>query len=220
MPFLCILTSLSVDEIQLSRHVKWFTNFRGLYNVDMTLSCIEWMNSVLSESPYPGNSTPLNSSFTDHYKLFKQDGRLCWRSMDKLMSKVHIWVPTHEHISIDQLAKTYRHHLYMDTGCHLEYLVGAMDDRDRLCESLRDEIDDICQIECKNILKFLRSCFISVLFICWVRFSWEIISLNLQQNRNCMSRKKITNEFSFFQSERKMLFKFIFPFNIWKLITN
>ena len=41
--FYVMLTSLSVDEILLSRYVKWSTNFRDL------TSCLKHMNSVSSE---------------------------------------------------------------------------------------------------------------------------------------------------------------------------
>ena len=38
---MCILASLSVDEILLLRYVKWFTNFRGSFNVEMVPSCLK-----------------------------------------------------------------------------------------------------------------------------------------------------------------------------------
>ena len=45
-----ILTLLSLDEILLPRYVKWCTNFKGLpFNGEMAPSCLQHMNSVLSE---------------------------------------------------------------------------------------------------------------------------------------------------------------------------
>ena len=47
---ICMLTSLSVDEILLPRCTNWFTNFRGLpINEKLAPSCLNHMNSVLSE---------------------------------------------------------------------------------------------------------------------------------------------------------------------------
>ena len=54
----------------------------------------------------------------------------CWRSKDELISDVFRWTPTHGHNNVGQPAKTYLHQLCADTGCSLEDLPGAMDDRD------------------------------------------------------------------------------------------
>ena len=48
----------------------------------------------------------------------------CWRGRDELISDVFLWTPTH-----GLLAKTYIHQLCADTGCSLEDLPEAMDDR-------------------------------------------------------------------------------------------
>ena len=54
-----------------------------------------------------------------------------WRSKDELISDVLLWIPTHGRASMDWLAITYIHLLCTDTGCSLENLPGAMDDRNR-----------------------------------------------------------------------------------------
>ena len=41
------------------------------------------------------------------------------------------WIPTHEHASTAQPARTYLHQFCADTRCSLEDLQGAMDDMDR-----------------------------------------------------------------------------------------
>ena len=44
----CMLTSLSVDEMLLSRYVNWFTNIRGLpLRVEIAPPCTKLMKSVL-----------------------------------------------------------------------------------------------------------------------------------------------------------------------------
>ena len=45
---------------------------------------------------------------------------------DKFISNLLLWMPTHEHTSIDQPAKTYIHQIYTDDGCHLEDLPSAV----------------------------------------------------------------------------------------------
>ena len=45
-----MLLLLSVNEILLLGYVKWSTNFRGLsFNMEIGLTCLKHMNSVLSE---------------------------------------------------------------------------------------------------------------------------------------------------------------------------
>ena len=45
-----MLTSLSVNEILLPSYVKWYTNSRSLFNVEMAPSSLKHINSVLSEN--------------------------------------------------------------------------------------------------------------------------------------------------------------------------
>ena len=54
----------------------------------------------------------------------------CWRSEDKLISDILLWTPAHGRVSVGCQASTYLHQLCVDTGCNLEDLLGAMDDRD------------------------------------------------------------------------------------------
>ena len=58
----------------------------------------------------------------------------CWRSKDKLISFVFLWTHSHGCASVGWPERTYLQQLYMDTGCGLEELPRAMDDRDRLGE--------------------------------------------------------------------------------------
>ena len=62
----------------------------------------------------------------------------CSISMDEFMSNVLLWTPTHGRANVGQPAKTYQHQLSADTGCSLEDLPGAMDDRDGWSERVKD----------------------------------------------------------------------------------
>ena len=58
----------------------------------------------------------------------------CWRSRDKLISDVLLWTPTYGRAKAEQPARTYIQQLCEDTGCSLEDLPEAMNDREK-CES-------------------------------------------------------------------------------------
>ena len=61
----------------------------------------------------------------------------CWRSMDKLISNILIWTPSHERAKVGQPARTYLQQLCANTGCNLKDL-GAIDDRDGWREKIRE----------------------------------------------------------------------------------
>ena len=44
----------------------------------------------------------------------------CWRSRDEFKSDFFVCTPTQRHTSVDRLAKSYMHHLCVDTGCNDE----------------------------------------------------------------------------------------------------
>ena len=58
----------------------------------------------------------------------RRHARHCWRSNDGLISDV-LWAPAHGRASISGPVRTYLHQFCADTGCSLENLPGAMDDR-------------------------------------------------------------------------------------------
>ena len=55
----------------------------------------------------------------------------CWRSKDKSISHILLWTTTDRHTSFSWRAKTYFHHFYMDTWCHLKDLSRVISDRDK-----------------------------------------------------------------------------------------
>ena len=56
---------------------------------------------------------------------------LNWRSKDELKSDVLIWPPADGDTSVDRPVKTYIYQFCSNTGCSLEDLPKAIDDRDR-----------------------------------------------------------------------------------------
>ena len=61
-----------------------------------------------------------------------------WRSRDELISDVLLWTPSHGRAKAGQPARTYIQKLCADTGCSLEDLLEAMDDREGWWERVRD----------------------------------------------------------------------------------
>ena len=62
----------------------------------------------------------------------------CWRSKDELISDVLLWTPTHGCARVGRPARTYIQQLCEDTGCNPEDLPGAMNDREKWRETVRD----------------------------------------------------------------------------------
>ena len=61
-----------------------------------------------------------------------------WRSRDELISEVLQWTPSQGRAKAGQPARTYIQQLCVDTGCDLEDLPEAIDDRDGWQERARD----------------------------------------------------------------------------------
>ena len=62
----------------------------------------------------------------------------CWRSRDELISDILLWTPSHGRAKEGRPARTYIQQLCVDTGCSLEYLLGAMDDRQGWQERVKE----------------------------------------------------------------------------------
>ena len=60
---------------------------------------------------------------------------LSWRSKDGLICDVLLWISSHGSAEVGQPARTYLQQLCTDTGCCLEDLPKAMDNRDEWRES-------------------------------------------------------------------------------------
>ena len=64
----------------------------------------------------------------------------CWRSKNKLISDVLLWIPSHGRAKARRPAGTYIQQVSVDTGCSPEDLPEAMDDR----EGWRERVRKIC----------------------------------------------------------------------------
>ena len=64
-----------------------------------------------------------------------------WKSKDQFISYVLLWIPSDEQAKIGRPARTYIQQLCADTGCSLEDLQGAIDDRYRRREWVRENQD-------------------------------------------------------------------------------
>ena len=62
----------------------------------------------------------------------------CWKSKDELISDVLLWTPTYGRAKAGRPARTYIQQLCEDTGCNLEDLPEAMNDREKWREGVRD----------------------------------------------------------------------------------
>ena len=64
--------------------------------------------------------------------------RHCWSSWDELISDILLWTPSHGRAKTRRPARTYIQQLSADTGCSLEDLPGAMDDREGWRERVKE----------------------------------------------------------------------------------
>ena len=122
--------------------------------------CTTWTLTKRMEKKLDGNYTRmlqpiLNKSWRQHPKKQQLNGHLlpitktiqvrrtrhvghCWRSRDELISDILLWTLSHERANAKRPARTYIQQLCADTGCSLEDLPGAMDDREGLRKRVRD----------------------------------------------------------------------------------
>ena len=63
---------------------------------------------------------------------------LYWRNKDELISDVFLWTHSYERAKVGRLDRTYLQQPCADTGCSLEDLSGAMDDRDGWRKRVRE----------------------------------------------------------------------------------
>ena len=62
----------------------------------------------------------------------------CWRSKDEIISDILLWTSSHGQVKVGRPASTYIQQFCADTGCSLEDLPEAMDDREGWREGVRD----------------------------------------------------------------------------------
>ena len=97
------------------------------------------INQVLEAAPYKAAAVrPL----TTHHKLSKSDEPDIWDTAGEVgtnrMSDILLWTPAHGRTKAGQPARIYIQLLCADTGCSLEGLPGAMDDREGWQKRVRE----------------------------------------------------------------------------------
>ena len=126
--------------------------FQAAVVLILLYGCTTWTLTKCTEKKLDGNYTRmlraiLNKSKRQHSTKQQLYGHLrpitkiiqirwirharnCWRSRDKLISDVLLWTPSHGWAKVGWPARTYIQQLCADTGCSLEDLPEAMDDRE------------------------------------------------------------------------------------------
>ena len=122
--------------------------------------CTAWTLSKRMEKKLDGNYTRmlwaiLNKSWRQHPTKQQLYGYLppitktiqvrrtrhaghCSRSRDELISDILLWTPSHRQAKAGRPARNYIQQLCADTGCSLEDLPGAMDDKDGWQERVKE----------------------------------------------------------------------------------
>ena len=122
--------------------------------------CTTWTLTKRLEKKFDGNYTRmlraiLNKSWRQHPTRHQLYGHLppitktiqvrrtrhaghCWRSKDELVSDVLLRTPTYGQAKAGRPSRTYIQQLCEDTGCNLEDLPEAMNDREKWRERVRD----------------------------------------------------------------------------------
>ena len=88
-----------------------------------------------SEQQLYGHLPPITKTL--QVRWIKHPGH-CWRSKDELLSDILRWTPSNGRAKAGQPARTYIHQVVADTGYSFEDFPGAVDDRDRWREKVRE----------------------------------------------------------------------------------
>ena len=124
----------AVVSILLYRSTIWALTKRMQKKLDINYT--RMLRAELS----PGGNTPQNSSCTATYHPSRKLSKLghCWRSKDKHISDILLWTPSHRRAKVGRPSRIYIQQLCADTGCILEDIPEAMDDRDGWRERVRE----------------------------------------------------------------------------------
>ena len=134
--------------------------FQAAIVLILLYGCTTWTLTKRLEKKLDGNYTRmlraiLNKSWRQHPTRRQLYGHLppitkniqvrrtrhtghCWRSRDELIIDVLLWTPTYGRAKAGRPARTYIQQLCEDTGCSLEDLPEAMNDREKWRERVRD----------------------------------------------------------------------------------
>ena len=136
--------------------IGWLVDWLLLYRCT-TWKLTKWMEKKLDSNYTRMLQVILNESWRQHptkQQLYDHQPHImktikvrwtrhvahCWRSRDKVISDVLLWILLHGQANAGRPARTYIQQLYADTKQNPEDLPEAMDDR----EGLQERVRDIC----------------------------------------------------------------------------
>ena len=131
--------------------------FQAVVILILLYGCTAWTLTKCMEKKLDGNYTrmlwavlnkswrqhPTKQQLYDHLPPIMKTIQVkcaghCWRSRDKLISDILLWTPSHGWAKAGWPAGTFLQKLCANTGCSLEYLPGAMEDRERWWERAKE----------------------------------------------------------------------------------
>ena len=145
--------------------------------IDLNVCCKQYSTS-------PGGSTPTKQLLYSHLPTITKIIKVrrtryvghCWRSRDELISDTLLWTPSHGWAKAGHPARTYIQQLCADTGCSLEDLPEAMDNREGWQERVRkihDNDDEVLTEALHYRQDKVQSQFLSRVQLVWLHFSFS-----------------------------------------------
>ena len=149
-----------IDRLSITWKSDLFDKIKQKFFPAVALSillygCTTWMLLICMEKKLDGNNAKmLHTVLKQHLPKqhlyghlppisqtisirWSRHARHCWRSKNELIGDILLWTPTYGYTKVGQPIKTYLYQLCADTGCNLENLRRAMDDRDGCWERKR-----------------------------------------------------------------------------------
>ena len=93
-----------------------------------------WRQNLTKQQLY-GHLPPITKSIK--VRQTRHAGH-CWRNKDEFISDILRWSPSHRRAEARRPARSYIQQLCADSGYSLEDILGAMDDRDKWQERVRE----------------------------------------------------------------------------------
>ena len=138
-----------------------FSFFQAVIASILLYGCTTWTLTKRMEKKLDGNYTGmvraiLNKSWRQHHtkqhlppitkpiqvRRTRHAGH-CWRSRNEIICDVLPWTPSHGRAEVGQTARTSKQQLRANTGCNLEDIPGATEDREGWQERVSDIRADV-----------------------------------------------------------------------------
>ena len=126
-----------ISDILLYGHLPPITKTIQVRRTRHAGHCWRSRDEFISDILLYGHLPPITK--TIQVRRIRHAGH-CWRSRDEFISDILLWTPSYGLAKAGRPARTYIQHLCTETGCSLEDLPEAMDDR----EEGREKVRDIC----------------------------------------------------------------------------